>query len=79
MLKCMCVGTALAFVWQFSRGRTHYLKYLRKGLQGTLFGVVYSFYFLARKVENEQVEQMIKRMEQENLQGKILPPLEAKK
>ena len=48
----MTVGTTIGIMWQFGKGKTHYLKYLNKGLQGMLFGFAYSFYFLARKVEN---------------------------
>lgn len=49
--KCMLLGTVVFVGWQFGRGRTHYLKYVHKGVQGALLGLGYSFYFTARKVE----------------------------
>lgn len=66
MMKCICIGASLWIVRQYSKGRTHYLKYLSKGLQGSLFGLAYSFYFLARKVENEQANSLIKEMGLQN-------------
>lgn len=64
-MKCVGIGMTMFLVWQFGKGRTHYLRYINKGLQGMMFGVLYSPYFLARKVENEQLEEMVKGMEME--------------
>ena len=49
--KCVAIGTAMFLTWNFGKGKTHYLKYLLKGVQGAGFGLAYSFYFTANKVE----------------------------
>ena len=56
MGKCMLVGMTLSMGWQYTKGRTHLFRYVKKGIQGALFGFCYSFYFLARKVETEQAD-----------------------
>jgi hypothetical protein len=49
--KCLLIGITMFVAWSFGKGRTHYLKYIWRGLQGAMFGLAYSFYFTSRKVE----------------------------
>ena len=50
-LKCMAIGGCFGGLLKFSAGRSHYTKMIRWVLYGTMFGLVYSFYFTNQKVE----------------------------
>ena len=49
--KCMIIGSTLAVVLRFCRGKCHYMKYWKNLGLGLLFGFGYSFYFTNQKVE----------------------------
>ena len=57
-LKCMVLGATMLVVWNFGKGKTHYLKYLWKAALGCTFGLTYSFYFTARKVEQWRIDDL---------------------
>lgn len=44
-LKCMLIGSVLFCSYQFTKGRTHYIKYIANIFKGSIFGLVYSFHF----------------------------------
>lgn len=52
ILKCMMIGSCCNSLLLFTKGRTHYLKYLRWICYGSIFGLGYSFYFTSQKVDS---------------------------
>lgn len=48
--KCMGIMAVFFFGWNFSKGKTHYLKYMSVSLLGMTFGLSYSFYFTSKKI-----------------------------
>jgi len=49
-LKCVAIGSTFFLLFKFSRGRQHYLEYMKSLFTGAGFGVAYSIYFTDQKL-----------------------------
>ena len=50
--KCALLSSSIFMMFKFSKGRQHYLEYVKSIAAGTAFGVAYSVYFNNEKLMN---------------------------
>lgn len=49
--KCVLIGAGLFSAIRFTRGKCHYMQYVKAIGRGSVFGLAYSFYFTNEKIE----------------------------
>lgn len=50
--KCAMLSTTMVLLYKFSKGRQHYLQYIKSVVGGTAIGLGYSVYFNNEKLMN---------------------------